>query len=163
MEEGTIISKMQKLAKLIDYDVVDIRFLQEAMHCQKIERKKEDGKKRKNYTNDNYATLGDAILKFILSEYFFDKKYDKAEITRKREKLENNKTLVDLRNEANILDYAYNDQYFSCKAPKENKVPHSKHDVYIEAIIAAIYKDRGMDYCRNWVISFFKKHDKWFD
>lgn len=132
------------------------------MHCQII-HKIGDGKNRKNYTNDRYATLGDTILKFILTEYLFDKGYDKAEITLKKQRLEDNSTLFDLCNNSGIFRYAYNDLYFSENAPPENRVYHASHDVYIEAIIAAIYQDKGFDYCKRWVISFFQQHNILFD
>ena len=45
---------MFELAKMIDYEPVDITFLRKAMHCQII-HKDGDGENRKNYTNDNYA------------------------------------------------------------------------------------------------------------
>ncbi len=102
--------------------------------------------------------MGDAILKFILTEYFFDKGYDKAAISTKKQQLENNKVLYSLDNESGIYNYAYNDLYFSDEAPLENKVYHSQHDVYIEAVITAIYKDKGMEYCKNWCIEFLKEY-----
>lgn len=162
MKDEIIIPKMIELAKSINYEPTDITFLQKAMYCQII-HKIGDGKNRKNYTNDIYATFGDTILKFILTEYLFDKGCDKAEITQKKQTIENNSTLYDLCNDSGIFQYAYNDLYFSPYAPKENQVYHSKHDVYIEAIIAAIYKDKGFEYCRNWVISFFNKYGILFD
>lgn len=162
MEEHSIKEKMIELSQLIDYDYNDISYLKDAMHCQ-ILHKYGDGKNRKNYTNDRYATLGDAILKFVLSEYLFDKGCDKAEITQKKQTLEDNSTLYNLCNESGIFRYAYNDLYFSDNATLENQVCHSKHDVYIEAIIAAIYKDKGFVYCKQWVVSFFQKYNILFD
>ena len=149
---------MIELSKLINYEPSNISFLQEAMHCQ-IMHKYGDGVNRKNYTNDSYATLGDTILKFILTEYLFDKGYDKDEITHKKEPLERNSTLYGLCEKSGIFKYAYNDYYFYDNAPPENRVPHPAHEVYIEAIIAAIYKDRGLDYCKEWVISFLQRNN----
>ncbi|MDE6274304.1 MAG: hypothetical protein K2L87_04575 [Clostridiales bacterium] len=157
MKNEIIIPKMLELSKLINYEPTDISFIQKAMYCQII-HKVGDGKNRKNYTNDSYATLGDAILKFILTEYLFDRGYDKAEITEWKKSLESNSTLFDLCNSSGIFRYAYNDLYFSENAPLENQVYHAKHDVYIEAITAAIYKDKGLDYCKKWVTSFFQRY-----
>ena len=162
MDNELIASKMLELSNLINYEPNDISFLKKAMRCQII-HKEGDGKNRKNYTNDRYATLGDAILKFILTEYLFGKGYDKGDITEKKKQLEKNGTLFNLCNKSGIFNYAYNDKYFSLDAPKQNKVPHSKHDIYIEAIIAAIYKDKGLDYCKEWVISFFQQYGILFD
>ena len=158
MEEKFIEDKMFELAKLIDYVPVDISFLKNAMHCQII-HKPGDGKNRRNYTNDSLATLGDAVLKLILTDYLFDEGMDKAEITKIKQTIENNDKLFGLRNESNILCYAYNDVYFFDEAPQENKVAHTKHEKYIEAIIAAIYKDKGFAYCKDWVIEFFTKNN----
>ena len=162
MEEKMIKEKIIELSQLIEYDYNDIDYLKDAMYCRII-HKDGDGKNRKNYTNDRYATLGDAILKFVLSEYLFDKGCDKAEITRKKQTLEDNATLYNLCNKSGIFRYGYNDLHFSDNAPLENQVCHSKHDVYIEAIIAAIYKDKGFEYCKRWVVSFFQKYNNLFD
>lgn len=159
MEDNVIIPKMYELAKLINYQANDISYLKKAMYCQKLPNP-EDGKNRGNYTNDSLATLGDAILKFILTEYLFCKYNDKAKITQKRIEFENNDTLYRFCNEYGIIDYAYHDENFYNVAPKHNQVPNpSDHSPYIEAIIAAIYLDRGMKYCKDWVIKFFKKNN----
>ena len=156
MTKDEIIPKMKELADLIGYEYDNVEHLSNAMHCQ-IVHKQTDGKNRKNYTNDSYATLGDALLKLILTEYLFDRGYDKGEITIRKQNLENNNTLFDLCNDCGIYKYAYNDFCFSTSAPLENRVYNSKHDIYIEAIIAAIYKDKGFDFCKRWVLSFFSK------
>lgn len=162
MEKSIIEEKMIELSRLINYDYNDISYLKDAMHCQ-IFHKDGDGKNRKNYTNDGYATLGDAVLKLVLTEYLYDKEYDKAEITSIKQKFEKNSTLFDLCTESGVFKYAYNDLYFAECAPSKNRVFHSTHDVYIEAIIAAIYKDKGLNYCRDWIFSFFKKYNIIFD
>lgn len=162
MDDEIIVFKMIELAKLIDYKPLNISFLQRAMYCQII-HKDGDGKNRKNYTNDSFATLGDALLKFILTEYLFDKGCDKAEITRQKQSLEDNSTLFNLCNQLGIFKYAFNDLCFYDDAPSDNQVYHSNHDVYIEAIIAAIYKDKGFKYCRKWVINFFKNNNLLFN
>jgi ribonuclease-3 len=157
MDQDVIIKKMQELASKINYQYDDIQLLKKAMYCQIIHNEY-DGKNRKNYSNDSYATLGDSVLKLVLTEYFFDKGDDKKKITEVKQRIEDNETLYSLCNKLEIYEYAYNDYYFSTDAPKENQVYHSKHDIYIEAIIAAIYKDKGFAYTRNWVIDFFKQN-----
>lgn len=156
MEEALIKNKMLELARLINYEPNDISFLEKAMHCQII-HSEFDGKNRKNYTNDSLSTLGDSILKFVLADFLYDKGYDKFLITKMKEEIENNDFLYNLCISKGIINYAYNDKYLFPEAPLECQVYHAKHDVYIEAIIAAIYKDRGLEYCRQWIISFFEK------
>ena len=98
-------------------------------------------------------------MKFVLTDYLFKKGYDKGEITNKKQSLEDNETLFDLCEKCGIWDYAYNGMYFLPDAPEENQVPHGKHNPYIEAVIATIYRDRGINYCRDWIINFFQKHN----
>lgn len=162
MNDEIIISKMLELAKMINYDHNDIEFLKQAMHCQRI-YKNNDGKNRKNYTNDSLATFGDSIIKFVISEYLFDKKADKGKITVIKQHLEDNETLYNICNETGINQYAYNGVFFAPDAPLEQQVFHSKHDVYIEAIIAAIYKDKGFEYVKEWTLDFFKKNSRLLD
>ena len=161
MEEKDIIDKMYELANLIDYEAKNITHLKQAMRCKRMPNKSNDGKNRKNYTNDRYAILGDSVLKLILTERLFDdkNKYDKAQITEKRKEVENNYSLYELCDNYGIIKYAHNDTHFYGNAPNHNKVPHPKPDIYIEAIIAAIYLDRGIKYCKKWVIDFLKKNN----
>ena len=138
-------ARMRRLAERIGYEYHDLSYHKEAMHCVK-----EEGKN--DYTNDAMATLGDAVMKLIWSEYFFDKGLDKDEITVRKAALEQNATLRQISDEKGIARFAYNDEFFADEAPDNRKLPYGKHDIYVEAIIAAIYKDRGLDYVRQWLI-----------
>jgi dsRNA-specific ribonuclease len=141
-------ARMRRLAEQIGYEYHDLSYLKEAMRCVK-----EEGKN--DYTNDAMATLGDAVMKLIWSEYFFDKGLDKDEITVRKAALEQNATLRKISDEKGIARFAYNDEFFADEAPDNRKLPYGKHDIYVEAIIAAIYKDRGLDYVRQWLISLW--------
>jgi dsRNA-specific ribonuclease len=141
-------ARMRRLAERIGYEYHDLSYLKEAMRCVK-----EEGKN--DYTNDAMATLGDAVMKLIWSEYFFDKGLDKDEITVRKAALEQNATLRKISDEKGIARFAYNDEFFADEAPDNRKLPYGKHDIYVEAIIAAIYKDRGLDYVRQWLIALW--------
>ncbi len=144
-------ARMQELADKLEYDYHDLSHLSRAMYCQK-----EEGKN--DYTNDAMATVGDAVLKLIWSDYFFDMGFDKDEISQRKTHLEKNATLKALCDKVGIYPFAYNDEYFANEAPKTRRLPYGNHDFYMEAIIAAIYRDRGLDYTREWVLKFWKKH-----
>lgn len=144
-------ARMQALAKRLDYAYRDLDHLARAMYC-----KKERG--NNNYTNDEMATLGDAVLKLIWSEYFFQKGLDKDEITARKADLENNATLKNLCDAVGAQADAYNDDYFADEAPGHRRLPHRDHDFFIEAIIAAIYMDLGLEGARRWVLSFWEAH-----
>ena len=146
-----VLARMEQLASALDYDYHDLTHLSRAMYC-----KKQRG--YSNYTNDAMATLGDAVLKLIWSEHFFAQGLDKDEITQKKSDLENNGTLKNLCDLVGAQNFAYNDKYFFDEAPAHSRLPHREHDFYIEAIIAAIYLDRGLLYTRKWVKSFWSAH-----
>ena len=59
---------------------------------------------------------------------------------------------------AKIYEFAYNDKYFYGESPEEDKVSNKKHNSYVEAIIGAIYKDKGIEYTKEWVIDFLKNN-----
>ena len=159
LSDRKIEEKMKELAHMLDYEYCDISWLKRSMYAKKIEKKGDDGKNRKNYENDALATLGDSILKFILTEYFFDKVQDKKYITDEKKKIEDNDTLFKLSNQLKIYEFAYNDKYFYGESPKEDKVSNKKHNSYIEAIIGAIYKDKGFAYTKEWVIKLLKNNN----
>ena len=150
--EAKIRTRMAELATLLDYDCQDLSHLSKAMYC------KREG--RKNYTNDAMATLGDAVLKLIFSEHFFSRGMDKDEITHRKIPLEKNATLKAICDKLGLYAFAYNDDYFGNEAPPRQRLPYGAHDFYLEAIVAAVYLDRGLDYTRQWVLSFWKKHSK---
>ena len=65
--------------------------------------------------------------------------------------LESNENFYKIAREYDILNYAYNDNYFAKDNPPEHERVCSKaHDSYIEAIAAAIYLDGGWDAVTEW-------------
>lgn len=158
MKQENIIEKMQELEEKLKYKFKNINFLSKAMNATII--------KAKNYENSALATLGDSILKAILSLHFYEDNITMAELTDRKKKLERNKTLHFYVCETKIIDYAYNDKHFKYEknVPSHERVFSSKHCPYLEAIIAAIYLDSGsFENTKSWVeknyINFFKNSD----
>lgn len=143
--------RMRELAKRLDYEYRDISHLCAAMFCKQEER-------YNDYTNDAMATLGDTVLKLVLAEHFFDLGMDKDEITKRKILLEKNSTLKDICDKVGVYHFAYNEQFFADDAPVGKHLPYSDHDFYMEAIVAAVYKDRGLAYVRDWILRFWPKH-----
>ena len=150
MKKETIRARMRELAQALEYEYKCLKHLARAMYCQK------EGEK--NYANDAQATLGDTVLKLILAEHLFRAGLDKDEISRRKALLEKNATLKRINDSAGLYPYAYNDLFFASEAPKNQRLPYSAHDIYLEAIIGAIYLDRGLQYTRQWVLKFWQKH-----
>ena len=144
-------ARMRQLAALIGYEYHDLSYLKQAMYCEK-----EQGKS--NYTNDAMATLGDAVMKLVWTEHFYDQGLDKDDITERKAVLERNATLKLISDKIGLYRFAYNDEFFADEAPENKKLPYGSHDIYVEATIAAVYKDRGLTYTREWLIRFFREH-----
>ena len=152
MPSKTIIrAHMEALAERLGYEYHELSHLTRALYC-----KKERGKS--NYQNDQMATLGDAVLGLIVAEHFFCAGLDKDEITEKKSRLVSNATLKRLCDTVEAHRFAFNDRYFADDAPPHGRLPHKEHDFYMEAIIAAVYLDRGLGYTREWLLCFFEKH-----
>ena len=156
MDEIRIIEEMQKLEKHIGIKFNDIKWLAKAMNSAPLPKLLGDGRhKDTDCQNTALATVGDAILKAILSDYFFSSNREarKGEITKNKEKLEKNYVLYKVMEYFDLKQYTYNDYaFFTDPQEDHQKVGDSKHNQYIEAIVAAIYYDQGFDKAKEWVL-----------
>ena len=150
MKRRKIVKEMIILAELIRYKTEDITYLAEAMCVNELSDGNTSDKK---YSNGPLATLGDAVLKMIITEMFYFEEKDRGEITSRRMNIEKINALRYVTLDFDLQQFAYNDQYFFEEAPEDQKLPDLKQDVYIKAIIGAIYLDRGLKYCKKWIKS----------
>eukprot|EP00833_Pecoramyces_ruminatium_P017328 jgi/Orpsp1_1/1191360/evm.model.d7180000085163.1 len=70
MDPNRIENEMHKFERLLGYTFNNIEFLSFAMRSVKITVRGE-GMNHKEYSNEGLATIGDAILKFIIADYLF--------------------------------------------------------------------------------------------
>ena len=146
--------KMEEAQESIGYYFDEISLLMVAFCRTKIDNGK--GKNNDTYVSDTLATLGDSVLHMLLVEYFFLKGKDKQEINDCAEELEKNETLTKIRERNKWTQYLYHECYFYDTAPKHNQVSISAsgHEPCIEAIIGAIYLDKGMDAAWEWIFKY---------
>ena len=158
VNEKRIIEKMQQLQNHLKISFDDIEWLAKAMNSTPLPKLPGDGKhKDPDCKNTALATVGDAILKAILSDYFFSSNREarKGEITKNKEKLEKNTVLYKVMERFDLKQYTYNDYaFFTDPQEDHKKVGDSKHNQYIEAIVAAIYYDQGFDKAKEWVLDY---------
>lgn len=150
MDQDRIEKEMHELEKKIDYKFDDINWLSKAMGSIKLEELDNE------YANGALATVGDAIIKFVLADKLYNDTENptKGIITNEKSKLENNLTFYNLINKENWINYAYNDLHFySDNAPNHEKVANNEHDSYVEAIVAAIYYDSNFDIVKEWIVT----------
>lgn len=145
---------MLELEEKIKYPFKDISLLARAMGAIKIEIS-DQGKNNKEYANSGLATLGDAILKVVLTDILY-RSYGiqtKGQLTTKKSELEKGIVLHNIMNGEKLIDYAFNEKHFykDTEIPGNEKVVNNKHDQYIEAIVAAIYYDSNYDRVKKWI------------
>ena len=145
---------MLELEEKIDYHFKDISLLARAMGAIKIEIS-DQGKNNKEYANSGLATLGDAILKAVLTDILY-RSYGiqtKGQLTTKKSELENSIVLHNIMGREKLIDYAFNRKLFykDKGIPDNEKVVNNNHDQYIEAIVAAIYYDSNYDKVKEWI------------
>lgn len=148
MEERRIESEMAELAKLIAYPSEDVGQLAIAM------RATPEGDDQ--FCFSGYETIGDAMLKGIISVYLFELgKTSKAEITKAKQLIEANNSYHQVTLDTGIWKYAYNGEYFAKDNPPDHKkLPNSAHDPYIERIAAAIYLQSGFEELKEWAFNW---------
>jgi len=144
--------RFRDLALSIEYTPNDIQWFIKAFDCQKI-HKKSDGNYRDNYGHSAMATVGDAVLRLIIAEYFFDRFEDKGMITEKKARLESDNTISRVARVCGFERYYYDgsgthqDNYLPCG----DKALSNQ----FEAVVFAIYKDLGFEAVKEWAYKWF--------
>ena len=105
------------------------------------------------------ATLGDRVLSLVITEKHFRSGKPKGEITIERAEEEKEDHLKEIKVSIDISKYAFKKDYYSFEdqLSGREKVSIGGHEEFIEAIIAAIYLDRGMKYVRSWIYKHIMK------
>lgn len=158
VDKTEIIKKMYELSKLIKYEFKDIDKLKNAMNSTKIQVEGKS-KKKKEYQNQRLAIVGDALLKFLISDDLFNNKNikTKGDLTEYKEEMENNNLFHLIILKEKIINYAFNDvNFYSKENSKHNQVHCGKHDDYLEAIVGAIYYDGGIKKTKKWYYEWLK-------
>lgn len=158
VDKTEIIKKMYELSKLIKYEFKDIDKLKNTINSTKIQVEGKS-KKKKEYQNQRLAIVGDALLKFLISDDLFNNKNikTKGDLTKCKEEMENNNLFHLIILKEKIINYAFNDViFYSMENSKHNQVHCVKHDDYLEAIVGAIYYDGGIKKTKNWYYEWLK-------
>jgi dsRNA-specific ribonuclease len=138
-----------ELAKQINYKPHEISFFEMAFD---VSTDKKSQTHTKNYGYSAMATVGDGVLKLIVSEYFYNKKMTKMEITQYRELIEKDETLAWIAKK-----WHFEKLFYDGPQSDPNNTPPSKEENMggvFEAVVFAIYKDHGLNYTKEWVANF---------
>lgn len=139
-------NQLLKLAKTLGYEYQDINFLQHALTHRSMGAT----------NNERLEFLGDSLVNFMIADALFHQfnKLPEGDMSRVRAHLVKGDTLAIIGREYNISDYLV-------LGPGELKSGGYRRDSIIadavEAIIASVYEDGGLDACRDLVSRFYEK------
>ena len=155
MNKERIETKMHELELKLGHKFEKISLLAKAMGSIKRDNDGQ-GKNASEYENEGLAIVGDALLKFVIVDKLFnvDNIKTKGKITEIKSYLENNLTMHNLMKSEGLINYAYNNLHFynDEDIPEHEKVVARKHDIYVEAIVGAIFYDSDYDTARKWIL-----------
>ncbi|QCU89999.1 ribonuclease III [Thiomicrorhabdus sediminis] len=140
------IAKLQQLANKLGYQYQDIGFLQHALTHRSMGAR----------NNERLEFLGDSLVNFVIADVLFHQfaKLPEGDMSRVRAHLVKGDTLAVIGREYDLSDYLV-------LGPGELKSGGYRRDSIIadavEAIIASVYEDGGLEACRAMVMRFYDK------
>ncbi|MCF6253319.1 MAG: ribonuclease III [Thiomicrorhabdus sp.] len=140
------LAKLGQLSQKLGYSYQDIRLLQHALTHRSMGAK----------NNERLEFLGDSLVNFMIADVLFHQFNNLAEgdMSRVRAHLVKGDTLAVIGREYHLSDYLV-------LGPGELKSGGFRRDSIIadavEAIIASVYEDGGLDECRALVLRLYNK------
>ncbi len=139
---------LNKLEETIDYKFRNIKYLKIALtHKSYLDEESE------YLSNQRYEFLGDTILDYDLTIYLFNNfpDLDEGNLTKIRSSAVDQESLVELGKKINIGEYLYLNKAEDATGGRNKK---SIIEDAVEALIAAIYFDGGLDSVNKFVSKF---------
>ncbi len=132
-----------RMQSILGFKPKDLSHYEKAFTHRSLGLKKEDGNPL-NY--ERLEFLGDAMLGAVIAAHLFEAVQGGNEgyLTKMRSKVVSRKHLNELGSELNLL------RYVKANIPKEN-FGVNIHGNLFEALIGAIYLDRGYTYCKKFI------------
>ena len=102
-------------------------------------------------SNEALAWLGDSLIEWVISESIFDPALNKGELTERRKSYVEKKYLAEHTLELGLDNDLIMPEHQVKEGGRRNQ--KNLHTVF-EAIVGAIYKDRGYKFARDFIHSF---------
>ena len=131
------------LEKTLGFKPKDIKFYQKAFIHRSLNKKDENGNP---WSYERLEFLGDAMLGAVISEYLFQEvpSGNEGYLTKMRSKVVSRKHLNELGKDLNLV------KFVESNIAEENLSDNIYGNVF-EALIGAIFLDKGFDYCRKFI------------
>lgn len=138
-------AKLKRLAKSLGYEYQDLENLQRALTHRSVGAR----------NNERLEFLGDSLVNFMIADALYHQfhKISEGDLSRIRAFLVKGETLAKIGKEYNLSDYL-------TLGPGELKSGGYRRESIIadavEAIIASVYEDGGLDVCRAFVMRLYE-------
>jgi len=137
---------LKELERLLDYQFSDPALLQQALTHRSVSKK----------NNERLEFIGDSALGFIISIELYKRFHDidEGELSRRRASLVRGDTLAEIAREISLGDFLIlgSGELKSGGFRRESILANA-----FEAILGAVYTDRGLDACWEIVIKLYKE------
>ena len=131
------------MQRLLKFSPKQLEFYQKAFTHRSLKKVDKNGEP---YNYERLAVVGDAMLGSVIASYLFIKVPNQSEgyLTQMRSKIVSREHLNELGKDLNLISFV------KSNIPKNN-IGDNIHGNIFEALIGAIYLDRGYDYCNKFI------------
>ena len=131
------------MQRLLKFSPKQLEFYQKAFTHRSLKKVDKNGEP---YNYERLEFVGDAMLGSVIASYLFIKVPNQPEgyLTQMRSKIVSREHLNELGKDLNLISFV------KSNIPKNN-IGDNIHGNIFEALIGAIYLDRGYDYCNKFI------------
>ena len=131
------------MQRLLKFSPKKLEFYQKAFTHRSLKKVDKNGEP---YNYERLEFVGDAMLGSVIASYLFIKVPNQSEgyLTQMRSKIVSREHLNELGKDLNLISFV------KSNIPKNN-IGDNIHGNIFEALIGAIYLDRGYDYCSKFI------------
>ena len=131
------------MRRLLKFSPNQLEFYQKAFTHRSLKKVDKNGEP---FNYERLEFVGDAMLGSVIASYLFIKAPNQSEgyLTQMRSKIVSREHLNELGKDLNLISFV------KSNIPKNN-IGDNIHGNIFEALIGAIYLDRGYDYCNKFI------------
>lgn len=150
-EEGILRSKVKEWLKSLGIEAGDIKIYIQSLTHRSFARQINI----KSRGNEQLEFLGDSVISFVITSYLYEKYgyFSEGKLAKIRSILIDKKTLCKIANEIGI------DEQILLSENEELSAGRKKDSILadsFEALIGAIYIDKGIEFTKNWVLERYE-------
>lgn len=137
---------VQQVQTLLNYQFTNIVYLTEALTHSSLANDRLD-------SNERFEFLGDSVLSLVICKTLFERfpEYLEGDLTKIKSRLVSRKTCADIANEMGLPEYMRVGKGMSQTRAMSGSIAAAS----LEAVIAAIFLDGGMDAAERFILERF--------